>query len=253
MTISKDTLDYLFLDSGKKLAFSHQKGNETLPTLVFLGGYRSDMTGTKAVFLADFCQKQGYNYLRFDYSGHGQSSGDFKDGCIGDWTDDALAVISTQVQGDIILIGSSMGGWIGLLVAQKLGTRVKAFIGIAAAPDFTHHVWHVEMNDAQRALCQQQGYIDTPDGDTLTYKLLQEGSQHLIFAKPYRIICPVILLQGKLDEVVPYQTAQKLATHIISPIPPEVIILEDGDHRLARDQDLELLSKTVWLVMPHAM
>lgn len=241
---SKDTPYYLSLNNGKKLAYRLREGSKTLPTLVFLGGYRSDMTGTKAAFLDMLSAEKGYSFLRFDYSGHGASEADFKDGCIGDWAQDALSIITTLIQGDIILIGSSMGGWIGLLVAKQLGHRIKGFIGIAAAPDFTHHVWH-HMTEIQRDLCSKQGYINTPDGDTLTLKLLQEGEQHLIFDKPLNLSYPVTLLQGKLDEIVPYKTAQKLADHIVSTIIPEVIIIEDGDHRLSKDADLHILSEAI--------
>lgn len=250
---SNDTLHYLSLNNGKKLAYRWRKGSNALPTIVFLGGYRSDMTGTKAAFLDSFCLEKGYSYLRFDYTGHGASDGDFHDGCIGDWTNDALAIISDQIKGDMILIGSSMGGWIGLLVAKALGSRIKAFIGIAAAPDFTHHVWHHEMTPAQRDLCIKQGYINTPDGDTLTLKLLQEGEYHLIFDKPLNLPCPVTLLHGKLDDVVPYQTAQKLADHITSLKPANVILLENGDHRLSTNENLALLAKSVEDLMPFAM
>lgn len=242
---SKDTLQYLSLKNGKKLAFRFREGHKALPTLVFLGGYRSDMTGTKAAFLDQFSLEKGYSYLRFDYTGHGASDGDFKDGSIGDWTADALAIIAATITGDMILIGSSMGGWIGLLVAQQLGSRVKAFIGIAAAPDFTDHVWNTEMTQSQRDLCIQQGYINTPDGDTLTLKLLQDGAQHLIFDKPLNLPYPVTLLHGKYDDVVPYQTAQKLADHITSTTQPEVIIIEDGDHRLSTESDLHTLSSAI--------
>lgn len=243
MTNSKDTLQYLTLNNGKKLAYRLREGSQTSPTLVFLGGYRSEMTGTKAVFLDNLCAGKGYNLLRFDYTGHGASDGDFRDGSIGDWTQDALAVITATITGDMILIGSSMGGWIGLLIAKILGNRIKAFIGIAAAPDFTDWVWNQEVTPAQQNLCKQQGHITTPDGDTLTLKLFEDGAQHLIFDKPLNLPFPITLLHGKLDEVVPYQVAQRLADHITSPTPPEIIIIEDGDHRLARDEDLELLAK----------
>lgn len=246
MTNSKDTLRYLTLNNGKKLACRLRKGSETAPTLVFLGGYRSDMTGTKAVFLDNWCAEKGYSLLRFDYTGHGASDGDFRDGCIGDWTQDALAIINATIKGDMILIGSSMGGWIGLLIAKILGNRIKAFIGIAAAPDFTDWAWNHEMTVAQQNLCKQQGHITTPDGDTLTLKLFEDGTQHLIFDKPLNLLFPVTLLHGKLDEVVPYKTAQKLAAHITSSIPPEIIIIEDGDHRLARERDLEILGKILF-------
>lgn len=203
------------------------------------------MTNTKASFLDGFCQENSYRYLRFDYTGHGASDGDFKDGCIGDWLDDALAIINHTIKGDIILIGSSMGGWIGLLAAKILGERVKGFIGIAPAPDFTNWVWQNEMTEEARNLCKQQGYIETPDGDYFTLKLFEDGAQHLIFDKPLNLNCPVTLLHGKLDDVVPYNLAQKLATHITSPTPPEVILIDDGDHRLSQEQDLALLETVI--------
>jgi pimeloyl-ACP methyl ester carboxylesterase len=244
MTNSKDTLQYLTLNNGKKLAYRLREGSKTLPTLVFLGGYRSDMTGTKATFLDNLCAEKGYSLLRFDYTGHGASDGDFRDGCIGDWTSDTLAIIDATIKGDMILIGSSMGGWIGLLIAKILGDRIKAFIGIAAAPDFTDWVWNQEMTVSQQNLCKQQGHITTPDGDTLTLKLFEDGTQHLIFDKPLNLAFPVTLLQGKLDEVVPYKTAQKLAEHI-TPNPADLILIEDGDHRLARNEDLVILAATL--------
>lgn len=203
------------------------------------------MTGTKASFLDRFCQEKNYRYLRFDYTGHGASDGDFKDGCIGDWLDDALTIINHTIKGDMILIGSSMGGWIGLLAAKILGERVKGFIGIAAAPDFTDWVWKNEMTEDSRLLCRHQGYIETPDGDHFTLKLFEDGTQHLILDKPLELNCPVTLLHGKLDDVVPYALAQKLATHITSPTPPTLILIDDGDHRLSRDGDLEILENIV--------
>lgn len=250
MTNSKDTLQYLTLNNGKKLAYRLREGSQTSPTLVFLGGYRSDMTGTKAVFLDNLCAEKGYSLLRFDYTGHGASDGDFRDGSIGDWTQDALKIIDATIKGDMILIGSSMGGWIGLLIAKILGNRIKAFIGIAAAPDFTDWVWNLEMTEAQQNLCKQQGHITTPDGDTLTLKLFKDGAQHLIFDKPLNLPFPVTLLHGKLDEVVPYKVAQKLATHI-TPQPAELILIEDGDHRLSMDENLALLSNIIKTILPQ--
>ncbi len=238
---SNDTCLKLTKKDGKSLGFRLREGRKDLPSLVFLGGYRSDMSGTKASFLDSFCAENNYDFLRFDYSGHGVSDGDFKDGCIGDWLDDSLTIINHTIKGDMILIGSSMGGWIGLLAAQILKERIKGFIGIAAAPDFTDWVWNHDMSPAEQILCRQQGYINTPDGDTLTLKLFQDGAQHFIFDKPFNLLCPVTLLQGKMDQVVPYSLAQKLAQHIKSPAPTEIILIDDGDHRLARDEDLKVL------------
>ena len=251
MTNSKDTLQYLTLNNGKKLAYRLREGSTALPTLVFLGGYRSDMTGTKAAFLDNLCAEKGYNFLRFDYTGHGASDGDFRDGCIGDWTQDALAVITNTIKGDMILIGSSMGGWIGLLIAKMLSNRIKAFIGIAAAPDFTDWVWNHEMTETQQNLCKENGVITTPDGESFTLKLFEDGAQHLIFDKALNLPFPVTLLQGKLDEVVSYKIAQKLADHI-TPHPAKLILVEDGDHRLSSDSNLELLGKAVESFMPSA-
>jgi pimeloyl-ACP methyl ester carboxylesterase len=137
-----------------------------------------------------------------------------------------------------------MGGWIGLLVAKALGDRVKAFIGIAAAPDFTDWVWNHHMTEDERVLCKAQGYIDTPDGDTLTMRLFEDGAQHLVMDKPLYLPFPVTLLQGKKDVEVPYHLAQKLAAHI-TPNEVELILVDDGDHRLSRPQDLEMLGKSV--------
>lgn len=237
---SKDSPHIIPSENGYSLAYRLREGDKTRPTIVFLGGYRSDMGGSKATYLDGFCAAQGYTLLRFDYSGHGASGGDFKDGCIGQWLNDALTVIQAVVQGDMILVGSSMGGWIGLLAAKALGNRVKGFIGIAAAPDFTDWVWNQQMSAAQQDLCKSQGYIAAPDGDVLTLKLFEDGARHLIFDKPLFLPFPVTLLQGKLDAQVPYPIAQKLAAHI-TPHPAELILVEDGDHRLARDGDLERL------------
>jgi len=228
-----------------KLAFRFHKGLKTLPTLVFLGGYKSDMMGTKAVFLDKFCAEEGLSYLRFDYSGQGESSGDFKDGCIGVWLNDALTIINHTIKGDMILIGSSMGGWIGLLLSQILGDRVTGFIGIAAAPDFTEYVWHNQMSKAHQTICLKNGFLETPEGDYFTMKLFEDGLDHLIFDKPLHLNCPIILLQGKKDDVVPYQMAQKLADHITSHTPPELIFINDGDHRLTREEDLDVLVKII--------
>lgn len=239
---SKDTLHYLSLKNGKKLAYRLRNGDNSGPTVVFLGGYRSDMTGTKAAFLDKLAAKRGFPFLRFDYTGHGQSEGEFKDGCIGDWANDAREVIEATVKGDMILIGSSMGGWIGLLLAQTLGNRIKGFIGIAAAPDFSNWVWNHEMSEDMRTLCTKQGYIAAPDGEIFTHKLFTDGAQHLVLNKPLHLNCPVTLLHGKLDNVVPYSVAEKLAKHITSPTAPDIILIDDGDHRLARDEDLLILT-----------
>lgn len=230
--------------NGLPLVYRLRKGRKDCPTLVFLGGYRSDMMGSKACYLDAFCARHDIPYLRFDYSGHGESGGRFEDGCIGTWRDDALSVITAATDGDLILVGSSMGGWIGLLVAQVLPDRIKGFIGIAAAPDFTDWVWNDQMTAAQRSLCAQQGFIETPDGGYFTQRLFTDGTSHLIFDKPLYLPHPVTLLQGEQDSQVPVTIAQKLAAHI-TPHPAELILIPDGDHRLSRDQDLDILGHII--------
>lgn len=241
MTDTKDTLQKIYAKSGKALAYRAFYGQKSAPTIVFLGGYGSDMTGSKATFLDSFCREKGYSFLRFDYSGNGSSEGEFKDGTIGQWTEDALTIINHAAQRDVILVGSSMGGWIGLKVAMVLGQRVKAFIGIAAAPDFTDWVW-AGLSEGQREDCARNGQTALSDGGFITYRFLQDGLQQRIMDKPINLPCPVILLQGKQDATVPYQVAEKLAAHITSPTPVSLILIDDGDHRLTRPQDLELLA-----------
>ena len=202
------------------------------------------MMGSKACFLDAFSIQNGYSFLRFDYSGHGESGGRFEDGCIGTWFQDALSVVTATTSGPLVLIGSSMGGWIGLLLAHHIPDRIAGFIGIAAAPDFTDWVWNDQMTAAQRSLCAQQGFIETPDGGYFTQNLFTDGANHLIFNKPLYLPFPVTLLQGGCDSEVPVTIAQKLANHV-TPHPAELILIPDGDHRLSRDQDLDVLGQII--------
>lgn len=241
MTDSKDTLQKIYAKSGNALAYRAYYGQKPLPTVVFLGGYGSDMMGSKATFLDQYCKGKDYSFLRFDYSGNGSSDGDFRDGTIGQWTEDALTIINHVESGDVILVGSSMGGWIALKVAMALGARVKGFIGIAAAPDFTDWVWG-DLTQSQRENCAANGQMPLADGGFITHRFLQDGLQQRVMDKPINLPCPVTLLQGKQDETVPYQVAEKLAAHINSPEPVELILIGDGDHRLTRPQDLEILA-----------
>lgn len=214
--------------------------------VVYLHGYASDMMATKAQFLDRACAARNQSYLRFDYSGNGQSGGDFGDGTLGRWIEESLAVIDGVTPEDVVLVGSSMGGWIGLHCALKRPARIKAFIGIAAAPDFTDDIWHVRMTDAQRSACRDLGYHET-DGEfplRLYYGFLREGGNHLLLKGPIPLAMPVVLLQGKLDSEVPYETAARLQT-LIAPAKAEVVIVEDGDHRLARPADMEILDGVV--------
>jgi len=216
-----------------------------LPGVIFLSGFKSDMSGSKATALAEFCQARGQAFLCFDYFGHGQSGGDFLEGSIGRWRDDALAVLDQLTQGPQILIGSSMGGWLMLLTALLRPARIHGLVGIAAAPDFTEDLMLPEFSAAEQAMLRRDGRIARPseysdDPYIITWQLIEEARQHLLLRQPIDLRCPVRLLQGMADPDVPYQTALRLTERLVTP-DVELHLIKDGDHRLSRPQDLALL------------
>ncbi|MBE2192060.1 MAG: alpha/beta hydrolase [Alphaproteobacteria bacterium] len=236
-------------NEGIPLAYRFRQGSPICPTLVFLPGYRSDMMGSKALFLEEWAKTNNVSYLRLDYSGHGESGGVFEDGTIGQWTQDALTIIDQVTTGHLIVVGSSMGGWIGLLVATKRSDRVKAFMGISAAPDFTKWVWDHHMTENQRIICQKEGkiaeespYSDEPD--VMTYALFEDGKKHLLLEKPIPFDNPVILIQGKQDQEVPWALTQKIA-NLLKPDQTRIIYIEDGEHRLSRPSDLNIIQQEI--------
>jgi pimeloyl-ACP methyl ester carboxylesterase len=232
--------------NGTELAWIRLAGSD--PTIVFLPGFRSDMTGDKATALAAFCAANGIGMLRFDYSGHGASSGAFTEGTIGGWAGDALAAIDALTTGKLILVGSSMGGWIALLTAVARPDRVAALVGIAAAPDFTQRLMWDSMAPTERVTLQRDGILHVPsqygEPTPITLKLIEDGANHLLLGGPIPIICPVRLLHGQADPDVPWELALRIAERIESP-DTRVILVKDGDHRLSRPQDLTLLRQTV--------
>ncbi len=223
------------------LAWVHLPGRS--PAVVFLPGLRSDMRGTKALETAAFCRATGQACLRLDYSGHGASGGAFTDGTIGVWTADAVSVVD-RISGPLILVGSSMGGWIALLLALARPGRVVGLIGIAAAPDFTEDMMWAAMLPAERARLLADGVIHAPSeyGEDLpiTRALIEDGRTRLVLRAPIPLRCPVRLLQGQRDPDVPWETALRLATRLDS-TDVRVTLIKDGDHRLSRPQDLALL------------
>lgn len=235
----------------RRLAYQQRNAspeNAGKPGILFLGGYLSDMTGSKALFLDEQCQKMGLGFVRFDYRGHGASSGAFEDGCIGDWFDDALKIFDKVTKGPQILIGSSMGGWIGLLLARARPERLAAFIGIAAAPDFTEDLVWPFLSEEKKTELEKNGKIyetvSPPDHvEPLTLKLLTEGRNHLVLRAPLDINAPVRLLQGMKDDQVPWKTALRIVERVTTE-DVRAIIVKDGDHRLSRPQDLSLLWQT---------
>jgi len=222
-----------------------QDSVEIPPGTVFLGGFRSDMTGIKAGALAAHCRARGQAFLRFDYFGHGASSGDFREGTVGRWLADALAVLDRLTVGPQILVGSSMGGWIALLVALARPERIAALIGIAPAPDFTEDLIWNRLSAQERRQLPERGELLHPSAYEenpipFTRRLIEEGRDHLLLRGPIGIRCPVNLLHGMRDPDVPYETSLRLSRCL-----PEtdvvVELIEDGDHRLSRDQDLARL------------
>ena len=232
---------------GDSLAYVFQSGIS--PCVVFLGGYRSDMTGTKAEYLADWCRREGRSMLRLDYSGHGSSEGCFEAGTISKWTRDALVVIHAVTTDPLILVGSSMGGWIMLKVALALGQRVKAMIGISAAPDFTRRLFRHELSPDQREALDRDGRIVLEseydsDGYPLTRAFIEDGEENLVLDQSIEVDCPVRLVHGMQDQVVPWETTTRLS-QALAGSDVQVRLIKDGDHRLSDPGQLELLRDTV--------
>ncbi|WP_397580083.1 alpha/beta hydrolase [Sphingorhabdus sp.] len=228
---------------GVRLAYRYLRGEG--PTIIFLPGYMSDMQGGKAQALAEWANAQGHAMLRLDYSGCGESEGAFENGTLDIWRDDVLAVIAQATVGPIILIGSSFGGWLMLLVAEALGDQVTGLVGIAAAPDFTD--W--DFNDADRATIAATGRIERPsdygyDPMVITQGFWQSGQSNLRLTGTVGIDCPVRLIHGQCDPDVPWETSLKLAAALRSS-DVQTILVKDGDHRLSRDQDIALLIDVV--------
>ena len=241
-----ETTGRLDRGDGAELAWARLDGHG--PTVVFLTGFRSDMTGDKATMLARFCAERGQAMLRFDYAGHGVSGGQFEDGTIGRWTGDALAVIDRLTEGPVVLVGSSMGGWIALLCALARSHRVAGLIGIAAAPDFTELLMWQAMTGEERTSLMRDGVLHVPSqyGEPypVTRALIEEGRTHLLLSGPIALDCPVRLLHGQADPDVPWEMSLRIAERL-SGADVQVILVKDGDHRLSRPQDLALLRRTL--------
>ena len=233
---------------GVSLAYARSAGASPLPGVIFLGGFRSDMGGTKALFLEERCRARGQAFLRFDYSGHGQSGGKFEDGSIGLWYAQAAAMFDLFTEGPQIIVGSSMGGWIGLLLARARPERVKALVAIAPAPDFSREVWEDEMTAEQRKTVEAGDYFQVPTAYGAPYtfsKVFFDGSRdHLLLHAPITVDCPVRILQGKMDHAVPWQKAERIRSLLTSQ-DVEVTYIDDGDHSLSRPSDLEILDSTI--------
>ena len=236
------------LDRGDRIELAWAKLDGTGPTIVFLPGFNSDMAGVKATSLRDACAATGRAMLRLDYSGHGVSGGAFTDGTIGRWMQDALLIIDRMTTGPLLLVGSSMGGWIALLIALRRPERIVAITGIAAAPDFTESLMWAGMSPAEQAEFLRIGHKEMPSEYgapyIITRALIEEGRTNLLLGGPIAITCPVRLLQGQRDDDVPWETALTLS-RLLASEDVEITLIKDGDHRLSRPQDIALLVRTV--------
>ena len=211
-------LEFISVNSGNSVAYHKTAGNS--PGIVFLGGFMSDMDGTKALFLEEYAGLKGLSYLRFDYSGHGKSSGIFQDGTIGSWYRDTVEVISKLTTGPQILVGSSMGGWISLLIAKNYPEKVKGVLVIAGAPDFTEDsLWENFSDDDKKQLESGQVLIPSDYGTPyiITKNLILDGRQNLVMKEELDLPFPVRLLQGTADTSVEVDTAIRLFNNILSP------------------------------------
>lgn len=233
-------------ENGTSIAYNKLEGDQ--PGLIFMSGFMSDMNGSKAVALEQHCRELGLAFLRFDYMGHGNSSGNFADGTIGLWAQNALTAFDELTNGPQIIVGSSMGGWMMILTAVRRPERVAGLVGIAAAPDFTEDLLPKQLTEIQLSKIQENGFVVIPSEYempyTITKKLLDDGTQHLVLRNQIPLDCPVRLLHGLEDTSVPWNTALKIQKMVRSK-DVEVTLIKNGDHRLSREEDLEKLKKTV--------
>lgn len=239
--------DFLTTPQGRRIAYHRTAGQG--PGIVFLGGFRSDMTGTKAVYLQDWAAAAGRAFLRFDYSGHGISSGDFLDGAIGDWFEDALAVVTALTEGPQVLVGSSMGGWIALQLARAIPDRIAGLVGIAAAPDFTEDSMWAGFTEAQRQDLTVKGRVElpsdySPEPYIITRRLIEEGRARLVLRDPLPLPFPVRLLQGTADTDVPAAVALRLLDHATGP-DIRLTLVKGADHRFSTPDCLAMIAAAV--------
>jgi pimeloyl-ACP methyl ester carboxylesterase len=233
---------FLTTKQGRKLAYHRTTGRG--PWIVFLGGLKSDMQGSKAVFLEEWARKEGRAFVRFDYSGHGESSGEFMDGCIGDWAEDTVQAVGALTEGKIIPVGSSMGGWQALLLARVQPGRMAGLVTIAAAPDFTEDGYWASFTDAQKQLLKDVGQVELPsdymEPYVITKRMIEDGRDQLVLREALNLPFPVRFLQGTADTAVSVATAVRLLEHATGP-DMHLRLVKDADHRFSDGPCLELI------------
>lgn len=247
------TFDTGFAGEARRLAYDLTEGRG--PGVVFLGGFRSDKEGTKAVHLEAWAQARGRAFLRFDYSGHGRSGGRFEDGAIGDWTADARAVLDGLTEGPQVLVGSSMGGWIALLLARAMPDKVAGLVTIAAAPDFTEEMW-AGFDEGQRAAMMRDGRIEQPSDYSdepyvITRRLIENGRENLVLRDPLRLPMPTRFLQGSADTDVSPSVAYRLLDHVEGE-DIRLTVVKGADHRFSDAGCLDLITRSIEDVLSRA-
>ena len=239
-------MEYL-LANGRQIAYRKTEGDG--PGVLFLGGFRSDMEGTKAVFLENWAKRAGRAFLRFDYSGHGGSSEEFTDGCIGEWSDDAIAVLDELTKGPQVLVGSSMGGWISLLCARARPKRVAGLVGVASAPDFTEDsIWNGLLASQKNELLRT-GQVELPSGYddkpyVITQKLIEDGREQLVLREPLDLPFPVRLLHGTADVDVEMSVPLRIVGHVTCE-DLRLTFVKGADHRFSDGPCLEMIVSAV--------
>ncbi|WP_109465893.1 alpha/beta fold hydrolase [Albibacillus kandeliae] len=241
---------YLETGQGRRIAYHATAGRG--PTVVFCGGLKSDMEGTKALHLEAWARARGQAFLRFDYTGHGQSSGTFEEGSIADWHEDTLAVIDNLTEGPVIPVGSSMGGWQSLLLARARPERVAGLVTIAAAPDFTEDGYWAGFSEAQKRELEERGQVEMPsdymEPYVVTRRMIEDGRRMLVLRAPLPLPFPVRMLQGTADTAVSTETALRLLDHADCP-DMRLTLVKDADHRFSDDPCLALIETALLEVM----
>ena len=239
-------LQYLDTDQGRRIAYHKTDGQG--PCIVFLGGLKSDMDGTKALYLESWAQAQGRAFLRFDYSGHGQSSGRFEEGCIGDWAEDTIAAVAALTDGSLVVVGSSMGGWQALLLARAMPQRIAGVVTIAAAPDFTEDGYWATFTEAQKNALETTGQVELPsdymEPYVITKRMIEDGRTHLVLRTPLSLPFPVRALQGTDDSAVTSETALRLLNHADC-ADMRLTLVKGADHRFSDAHCLALIEAAV--------
>jgi pimeloyl-ACP methyl ester carboxylesterase len=234
--------------NGVRIAYCRSLGEKDRAGLVWLGGFHSDMRGEKATALHAAAEAAGRSFLRFDYSGHGESSGEFAAGTVSRWRSDALAAIDRLTEGQLVLVGSSMGGWMALLAALARRERVKGLVLLAPAPDFTEKLMWARFDADMKRQVMEDGSWTRPspydaEGYPITRALIEDGRQWQIMDAPIPLSLPVAILQGQRDPDVPWAYAQQLVERIDGEA-VSFTLIKDGDHRLSRPQDIALMART---------